>query len=280
MRDLGIFVRTFERSKLTDALDAIHEHGLTVAQFNWRCAGIDTLPHHLESGIADGIRREAAARGISLVAISGTFNMIDPQRTRRLDNLAKFQVLAHSCAALGVSLITLCTGTRDTESMWKWHPDNDMSEAWSDLIESMKQVVRIASGMGVKVAFEPETGTIVNTPSRARRLLEEIDCTDVGVVLDPANLVPTAAAQTLPERLEEAFDLIGDHILLAHAKDLSDRGYVAPGLGLLGFPRYIHLLDQFAPGVPLIIHGLAEVDVGAAVSYLKRLIVESAGENT
>jgi sugar phosphate isomerase/epimerase len=79
--------------------------------------------------------------------------------------------------------------------------------------------------------------------------------------------------------MEEAFNLIGDHVLLAHAKDLSDLGYVAPGLGMLDFSRYLHLLDQFAPRVPLIIHGLAEVDVAAAVSYLKRLIVESAGEN-
>ena len=45
---------------------------------------------------------------------------------------------------MGTSVITLCTGTRDPNNMWGWHPENASSQAWSDLLSSMEAAVRIA----------------------------------------------------------------------------------------------------------------------------------------
>jgi sugar phosphate isomerase/epimerase len=49
---------------------------------------------------------------------------------------------------MGTSVITLCTGTRDPENMWRWHPENASSQAWSDLLSSMEAALRIA-GEGI-----------------------------------------------------------------------------------------------------------------------------------
>ena len=36
----------------------------------------------------------------------------------------RLEVLAAACRWLDTRIITLCTGTRDPEDMWKWHPEN------------------------------------------------------------------------------------------------------------------------------------------------------------
>lgn len=38
---------------------------------------------------------------------------------------------------MGTSVVTLCTGTRDPEDMWRWHPENTSSQAWDELLRSM-----------------------------------------------------------------------------------------------------------------------------------------------
>jgi len=64
-----------------------------------------------------------------MAAISGTFNMCHPEQAERAKNLVRLRVLAGACRPLGVSVITLCTGSRDPQDMWRRHPDNDTPEA-------------------------------------------------------------------------------------------------------------------------------------------------------
>jgi sugar phosphate isomerase/epimerase len=69
-------------------------------------------------------------RNLTMAAVSGTFNMIHPNPRKRRDGLRRLGVLAGACGQLGTSVITLCTGTRDPEDMWRSHPENDVPEAW------------------------------------------------------------------------------------------------------------------------------------------------------
>jgi hypothetical protein len=54
-----------------------------------------------------------------VAAVSGTFNMIDPVRERRDAGMRRLDQLAGACALLGTGIITLCTGTRDPDDMWR-----------------------------------------------------------------------------------------------------------------------------------------------------------------
>ena len=69
--------------------------------------------------------------------------------------------------------------------------------------------------------------------------------------------------------LDEAFALLGDDLVLAHAKDVrADGTVVAAGRGTLDYERYVALLDAAGYSGPLILHGLAEHEVPAAVAFL------------
>ena len=80
---LGIFAKTFVRPSLEATLDAVASHGLSCVQFNMACVGLPTLPEAIEPALAAEVADAFRARGLEMAAVSGTFNMIDPDRARR-----------------------------------------------------------------------------------------------------------------------------------------------------------------------------------------------------
>src|SRR2546426_323310 len=166
---LGIFARTFPRPTLEETFRAVVEHGLRCVQFNMACAGLSSLPDRIESDVVDRIRKAAATREINIAAVSGTYNMIHPDREQRQVGLQRLRVLVSACKGMGTSVVTLCTGTRDPEDMWRWHPENASSQAWSDLLFSMEAALRIAEEEQMTLAFEPEPANVICSSSAIRR---------------------------------------------------------------------------------------------------------------
>src|SRR5688572_22949129 len=140
----GIFAKTFVRPTVEEVFDAVARHGLRCVQFNFACAGLPSLPEEIDPPLATRIRKAASERRIGIAAISSTFNMIHPDVKERRDGLRRLNVIAGRCGEVGASLLTLCTGTRDPQNMWRSHPDNDSTEAWRDLLVTMKKALTIA----------------------------------------------------------------------------------------------------------------------------------------
>ena len=269
---IGIMARTFVRRTLEGTLDAVAEHGIHSVQFSLACVGLSYLPDRIDRGLRDRIRREMEKRKIRIAAVSGTFNMIDPDLQKRRDGLRQLRELASACQDLGTSVITLCTGTRDPRNMWRRHPENDSPEAWDDLIVSMGEAVQIAEENEVILAFEPEVSNVVDSASKGRRLLDEMGSARLKVVMDPANIFHTGELPRMHEIIDEAFSLLGGDIAIAHAKDLDhdgEAGHIAAGKGLLDYDQYLPLLGKAEPGAPLILHGLAEAQVSECVAFLR-----------
>jgi sugar phosphate isomerase/epimerase len=267
---LGIFARTFPRPTLEETFNAVVEHGLRCVQFNMACTGLSSFPDHVECDVVDRIRQAAATREISIAAVSGTYNMIHPDRQQRQVGLQRLRVLASACKGMSTPVITLCTGTRDPEDMWRWHPENTSSLAWEDVLRSMDAAVRIAEEEDVTLAFEPERANVINTASRGRALLDAIQSPCLKVVIDPANLIVPGNEQQIHSVLDEAFDLLGKDIVLAHAKDRGpDDTFRAAGEGILDYDYYLRLLKAAAFDGPLMLHGLTESQVDAAVGFLR-----------
>lgn len=270
---LGIFAKTFVRPTVEDVFDAVSAYGLQCVQFNLSCAGLPTLPDEIAPSLAIRIHEAALARGIELAAISGTYNMIHPDSQMRQDGLHRLQTLAAACKSLGTTVITLCTGTYDPIDMWHWHPENASSQAWSKLLQTMEAALRIAEEEQVILAFEPEQANVVNSTERAHALLAAMQSPHLKVVIDPANLIVPGVEQEMSQILDEAFDLLGKYIVIAHAKDRDASGKVCPaGGGILDYDRYLSLLRASAFTGPLIMHGLTEEQVETASKFLSERI--------
>lgn len=272
---LGIFSKTFERPTLEGKLDAVKATGLSVIQFNLSCAGLPSLPHEIDLETAVYIRQECEKRHLHIAAVSGTFNMIHPDRQRLRDDIRRFRHLAAMCHSMGTSVITLCTGTRDKDNMWRAHPDNNSPEAWDDLLTTMRELVNIAVEYELELAVEPEPANVISDAVKARRLLDTMDSPRLKIVLDAANLFQPNEGMPLAEVIEQALSLLSEHVIMAHAKDYSTiQGlqYRAAGTGEMDYEAYMKLLHASHFSGPLILHGLHEHEVPQSISYLKSQI--------
>jgi sugar phosphate isomerase/epimerase len=204
--------------------------------------------------------------------VSGTFNMIDPDVETRRDRLARLPALVKATREIGCDLITLCTGTRDPEDMWRAHPDNASPHSWRDLLQSMEKAIAAAGRHDVLLGVEPETGNVVSSIRKARQLLDELQSSRVKIVIDPANLFQSGNVARMRETIEEAFQLVGPDIVMAHAKELAadgGTGSMAPGQGVLDWNYYFNTLAQMNFRGPIVMHGLRERDVPDAVRFLR-----------
>jgi sugar phosphate isomerase/epimerase len=275
MAELGLLAMEFDRPTLDGVLDAIAAAGVKAVQFDLACAGGATFPETIDDALCKTLRQGFAARGLSLAAISGCFNMIHPDRQARADGLHGLCDLIPHCAAMGTSLVTLCTGTRDPDNMWRRHPGNDSAEAWTDLVATMREAIRTAEENNVTLAIEPEVSNVIDSAAKARRLIDEIGSPRLKVVMDGANIFHRGELPRMREMLDEAFDLLGADIALAHAKDLDhdgDAGHLPAGRGLLDYPYYLGLLQRSGFDGAVILHALREADTAAALA----LVVKSA----
>lgn len=268
---IGIMSRTFQRSTLEEELDAVVAHGMDCMQFDLSSAGLTSLPDDVGEDVSDRIRKETSARGITIAGMNGMFNMIHPDIEQRRVGLQNLAVLASACDRLGTSVIVLCTGTRNPKMMWLPHPDNSSSEAWNDLTAAMEQALRTAEEYGVTLAFEPEVDNVVDSAKAARRLLDEMASPHLKVAMDGANIFHNGELPRMDEILDEAFALLGEDIVIAHAKDLDhdgSAGHLAAGKGVLDYERYLALLGSLGSEVPVILHGLREEEVDGCVAFL------------
>lgn len=269
---LGIFAKTFIRASVDEVFLAVERHHLHCVQFNFACAGLPPMPDELDPETLERIRRSAETHRQQIVGVSGTFNMIHPDRRERREGLRRLGVIAAACPRIGTNLVTLCTGTRDPENMWRAHPDNDTPEAWRDLLTSMTKALTTADKHDITLGVEPETGNVVSSARHGRRLLDELKSPRLKIVLDPANLFHDGDLKRSDEILDEAFDLLGNDLVMAHAKELAVVGEpsgLALGTGALDWDRYLEGLRQARFVGPLVLHGFAEKETARSLEFLR-----------
>ena len=277
--EIGIFAKTFGRTTPQETFSAVRAAGLGHVQFNMLCAGLTELPDEIGADTIEQIRVEAAGLEVSIAAMSGTYNMIHPDPQQREAGRRQLRVMARASRELGTPVVTLCTGTRDPDYLWAAHPDNASPEAWSDMVAEIAGAAAMAEEEDVVLAFETEVSNVVDSAPKARRLLDEIASSHLKVVMDGANLFPAGSLQRMSEILEEAFDLLGGDIVLAHAKDLDrdgEAGHEAAGTGLLDYDRYISLLASAGYTGALVLHSLTEAQVPDCVAFLRGKLAAAA----
>lgn len=263
---LGIFARTFAGPGLEETLDAVADAGFRTLQFNPALAG----------GAPVRVRELAARRGLTIAAVSGTYNMAHPDPAFRADGLRRLERIIAAAPALGTSCVTLCTGTRDATDMWRGHRDNGTPEAWADLRAGLAAALAVAERHGVTLGVEPEHHNVVHDAAAARRLLSELASPRLKVVIDPANLFPRGLGRQAAT-LHTAFALLGDDLVLAHAKDVREDGsVVAAGRGDLDYDLYVSLLDQAPGDVPLLLHGLTEAELPRSRAFVASALARAS----
>lgn len=266
---LGIFAKTFLGSDPLSVLNAVRISGFGAAHYNMSCSGLASLPEQVPESEIAMLHSVVPVSGVSLCGLSATFNMIHPDERVRDKGFTALDQLASAASKLSIPILTLCTGTRDADDMWRYHPDNDSVAAWADLIDGMARAVAIAERYGVLLGVEPELANVVASASKARALIDALQTDVVKVVLDPANLIEVGSASDFSRAIDQAVDLLQADIWMAHAKDKREDGtVVAAGQGVIDFTYFFRQLHLIEFKGAVVTHGLRADAAAGAFAYL------------
>jgi sugar phosphate isomerase/epimerase len=273
LMQLGIFAKTFDGKTPGAVLPQVKAAGFSVAQYNMACSGLAAMPDDVSEEAVSAIAAAVKQSGVPLPALSATYNMIHPDVAVRAAGLRRLDVLARVAQRLSIPVLTLCTGSRDVEDQWRHHPDNGSVAAWTDLLTEMAKAITIAEAHGVALGIEPELANVVSSAAKAKLLIDEMQSSRLRIVFDPANLFET---ETQPEQrriIADGLDLLGNRIVMAHAKDrLADGGFTAAGQGVMDYRHFLRGLKATGFAGPLVTHGLTAEQAPGVARFLAQAL--------
>jgi sugar phosphate isomerase/epimerase len=274
---LGIFAKTFAAQGALPSLNAAREAGYATVQFNMAVLGGASMPPSIAPTTCTEIADAAAKSGVTITAVSGTYNMIHPDKKQRDGGFARLAAMIRAAPFMGSRMVSLCTGTRHATDQWAHHPDNARPDAWRDLIIEMERAVTVAEECNVDLGIEPELANVVSSAALGRRLIDELKSPRVKIILDPANLFEVAPAAEARAIIAQAVDLLADRIAMAHAKDRGpDGSFVAAGSGVIDFKHFVGKLRAAGFNGPLVTHGLSEAEAPQVSVFLRHVLFETA----
>ena len=273
--ELGIFSRTYQLIGIDKIFARIAQDGYQTIQFNFSSAGLPSLPKDWPEEIVRGVMASATQSGLTICALSGTYNMAHPDVARRQADRIGFANVVRAAQFMQVPLVTLCTGSRNATDMWSGHPDNGSPEAWSTLRGELDFALELAERHGIALGVEPEHGNVVANARIARRLLDEVENPQLKIVMDAANLLPRECQGRQREVVAEAVSLLGADLALVHTKDVGPTGEaVAAGRGIVDFHNFLKGIVSTGYRGPLVSHNLPEKDAAYVSGFLRRILGE------
>lgn len=265
MLELGIFAKTFSEP-FPDLLDTILSYDLQLVQFNMSCLGLPSMPDDIDLKLCKNVTTEFSQRQLTMVGLSGTYNMIHPNTKLRQQGMVHLETLMKAANTMNTAVISLCTGSRDPDNQWQHHPDNAGSEAWTDLCNEMQKALELAEAYKLTLAIEPEQGNVVSSAQKAEQLVREMASSRLKVIIDLANLLPEGETKNQYSILEEALERLHPYLCMAHAKEQSSNSL---GEGKLDFAYYLQSLKDTGFAGPVIVHGLEASQVEKSLNHLR-----------
>ena len=254
-------------------LQHVAEFGLKTCQLScWD-------PDLYTSERVETVRREAEETGIHITSLWAgwpgpkVWDLIDgpltlgivprEYRDSRIDALKKGGTFAHQ---IGLPTIVTHLG---------FIPENPKDPMFDEVVEAVRDVAVHLKEMGMQFWFE--TGQ--ETPVTMLRLIQCVGTGNLGVNLDPANLILYGKANPV-----DALDVFGDYVYSIHAKDalyptdpMQLGTEVKVGQGRVRFPEFIRRLDEIGYQGAFIIEREISgpqqtADIAETVEYLEKLL--------
>ncbi len=251
---------------------------------HWRAMGVSCiggrLPDDLDSITADDCRRIAsmAADNGLVFAHNWLFEapLYHPDPDRRARDHDRLRRALALMRALDCPILIIGGGSCSPAGAFSPHALNQTEKAADELIKAARQIVPAAEDAGVYFGVEPLTMTILRGPQRMRRVIDEVGSKYLGVNIDPVNWMTFDTIFYMTDAVNEMFDLLGDSIVSAHAKD----GKIEPrvlihlseclcGTGLMDWRTFLRRFAQLAPERSLLLEHTPDDDVPAAFGHLR-----------
>ena len=225
---------------------------------------------------ADAVRLRSllADENVRLFQVTGYWqNLVTPDETARRESVRVVQAALRLAGWMGARGIDTGPGSMNPDGPWFPHPDNWTANAEAQLVRSLRECARAAEDNGVFLSLESHQLVTPRSPEIALRILDAVDSPWVRCDYDSANWIDLHSIYDTSSALDAHFDLLGRHIVSAHAKDIWLENRLAvhlqdgcPGKGIMDFSTLFRRLEALDPDYPAIAEGNSTEELPAVGS--------------
>lgn len=189
-------------------------------------------------------------------------NIIHPDPEMRAMVHREYLEAIEMAEQMGMDFILVHTGSRGPGKPSYAHPLNWTEETWQMSVTALKKVLADSAGSRIRLAVEAINSNNLNTPAAHVRLRDDVADERLKFTLDPTNMVHPGTLFRSTELINECFDLLGEDIMYAHAKDirwadmLPGLEWVIPGQGEMDYEVYLTHLSRLDYSRPLMMEFL------------------------
>ncbi|MCJ1222053.1 sugar phosphate isomerase/epimerase family protein [Paenibacillus polymyxa] len=267
---VGVLAHLFGKLPYRELAAKVGEAGFTHVQLApWRAiSDVDfNKPGKFNPGLALSIAEEFRKHGVSISVLGCYLHFFVQDEELLRENVERFKELIRYASLLGAPMVAAEVGRNEDGTPYS-------ERDWRVVKEVVRELADEAEKWGVFVGLEAANDHLVGTAAELATFLEEVPSSHIGVVIDPGNLLKTENLARQDEIIREAFQLLGPRIIAAHAKDrrLSSSGEietVPPGFGDMNYALYMELLEQYKPGVHIIMEAAQEHEMAQSKRYIE-----------
>ena len=233
------------------------------------------IPPILNDELTTEVKAQLEEKGIKVAMLGAYFNPIHSNKELVAKTVENFKNHLKKAKFFGTELVGTETGSYNDDK-WTWHKNNDSEAAFDEVLRIFKSILPVAESAGVYLTIEPAYHHVIGTPTRLKRLVDELNSPNVRVIFDLFNLLHKGNTHEQHQLTCEMVDLFDDKIMIVHAKDFILKNgeliQVAPGRGDLDYPYLIKKLRTLKTIPDIVLEGVVGEDIPFSREFLSRLL--------
>ncbi|MCT8139601.1 sugar phosphate isomerase/epimerase [Anaerobacillus sp. CMMVII] len=273
---VGVLAHLCGKSNYKEVAKNVGSYGFSHVQLAlWKAFDdIDyTKPGKLSPGLAKLIRDEFQKYGVSISVLGCYLHLFDRNEEQRRRNIERFKEILRHAKFFGTATVAVEVGKL---------PNNDFTDQdWLNLKETLNELVEEAQKWGIFIGIEAAEHHMVDNAVKLKQLLDEVPSSNIGVVLDPGNLITIENIANQDEVIEEMFHLLGNKVVAFQAKDclVTDTNtmiWTPIGKGQLNYELIFKKLFEYKPYVDIILDTVKPENMAETKQYIESMLTEVA----
>ena len=236
-----------------------------------------TKDEALTPGLAMYIKNVFAKNNVDIAVLGCYLNLADPNEEQLKKTVHRYMAHIRFASWLGCGVVGTETGCPN--ETYTHVPECHTEESLQLFIKNLKPIVEYAEKMGVVVAIEPVARHIVDTPARARKVLDAINSPNLQIILDPVNLLEIWNYQDAKAIIDEAIELLGDDVAMVHIKDYKVEDgklkSVAAGFGEMDYTSLMKWMKAKKPFIHATLEDTVPANNIQAKEFIQKLYDEA-----
>jgi len=204
------------------------------------------------------------AEDVVIAEVGAWRNMLDPDATKRAENLHYVTERMALADAVGARCCVDIAGTYNPKIWYGPHPNNLSQEFFDATVENCRKVIDAVKPRNTRFTIEMMGWSLPDGPDACVKLLHAVDRPAFAVHLDVCNVINSPARfYRNADVIRECFEKLGPWIASCHAKDLQWVDElnvhfleVIPGRGQVDYKTYLWQLSQLPGDAPLMLEHL------------------------